>query len=173
MKEGFAHFIAAATFNPVPEIDVSFSDGYGVFRYYKDINVENFPSYEDFVGASSLVSLLGGTAMDSPLGGENRWTANQCPNDWDEHEVSSEIDWMRFFWRFMTKVGTSNRPTLRQILAFFAYVDDDKILYPINRTNVWPVLEEAMGVSSEWSEFLTRFQEANEVMGVYNDDTGT
>ncbi len=167
MVEGFAHFIATVAFN---EVDIP--DGEGWFRYYKDINVDDFDAYEDFVSASSRVSLLGGTANENPVGGENRWTENQCPNDWDGDDVSTELDWMRFFWRFLTKDGAT-KPTLRQILEFLVYVTDDSLLYPIDKSNVWPQLAEAMGASSGFDQFLTRFQEANTVMGVYNDDTGS
>jgi hypothetical protein len=166
-KEGFAHFIAAATFN---EVDIP--DGDGVFRYYKAIDTEMFPEYADLKAASYRISLLGGTALESPLGGENRWTENRCPDDWAVDEVSTELDWLRFFWRFLTK-GVDNKPTLSDVLEFFAYAKETgSALWPINGTNVWPQLELIMDDSPGFFQFLPRFQEANEVMGVYNDDTG-
>ena len=87
-------------------------------------------------------------------------------------EVSTELDWLRFFWRFLTK-GVDNKPTLSDVLEFFAYAKETgSALWPINGTNVWPQLELIMDDSPGFFQFLPRFQEANEVMGVYNDDTG-
>lgn len=160
MDEGLAHFIASVVFN-----DVSISDGDGIFRYYKDINVGVFDSYQDFVMNSSRVSLLG----TDDLGGETRWTANQCSNDWAEDGVSSEIDWMRFYWRFLTKTGVT-KPTLQQILSFFADAESNKDFYELDKLNIGSKLEEIMSFSAEFP-FTARYREANCAMGVYNVDT--
>lgn len=163
MEEGFSHFIAAAAFN-----DTSVSDADGIFHYYKDINVDpigGFPLYAEFIANQSRVSLLG----TDDLGGENSWVTNQCPNDWAVNGVSSEIDWMRFFWRFLTKAGTT-KPTPRQILEFLYYVQDNDAIYPINASNVGCQLDLAMAFYADLYESLPRFQEANSVMGVYHGD---
>ena len=158
MEEGFAHFIASATFNDAEED--------GIFRYYKDINTEfNKPHYDAFVAADLKVSLYGGTNVNT-LGGKNRWTDSMCTNDWAEPGVSSEIDWLRFFWHYWTRSGTS--PTLPEILEFFAWVVDEN--YAIDDTNVGTVLRTALG-ESQWSSFGGRFEQANCDMGAYNENT--
>jgi hypothetical protein len=80
---------------------------------------------------------------------------------------------MRFFWRFLTKSDTY-KPTLKEILEFLVYAadDPDSILAPYTFSNVWPQFELAMDYSSDYHQFLQRFQEANDVMGVYNGSTG-
>lgn len=164
MSEGLAHFIASAAFN-----DISINDADGMFHYYKLIDKILFPDCADLVDNSYKVSLLGG-----PLGGQNSWTKNQCLSDFMADGVSSEIDWMRFYWRFLTKAGGS-KPTLREILEFLAYATTDPGLEPevFTKTNVWPLLRQSMDASVNYFQFVTRFEEANDIMGVYNDDTGT
>src|SRR5690606_19197174 len=68
----------------------------------------NLQAYEDFIASGNRVQLKGGDG--NALGGESAWVENQCENDWDwplnsdplGQEVTSEIDWMRFFWRLVT-----------------------------------------------------------------------
>ena len=104
MPEGFGHFVASVAFNSDLGVNAD-----GAFKYYKDIDEDTLPSYEYFEDPlvdDRVVSLLGGTG--SPPGGPNRWVELQCSNDWDhpleaetlDQEVSSEVDWLRFFWRF-------------------------------------------------------------------------
>lgn len=165
MGEGFAHFIAAVAFNNFLDLDNSANED-GVFRYYKDINTGLLPDYVDFMDpqqGNSRVSLLGGTDSNT-LGGVNRWTENMCLGDWQIDEVSTEIDWMRFFWHFLTRAG--NPPTLPQILDFLAFVAANPGLYPMDDINVFPQLQQAMGDSLP--QFLTRFNAANAAMGVHN-----
>lgn len=111
------------------------------------------------------MSLYGGTNVNT-LGGKNRWTDSMCTNDWAEPGVSSEIDWLRFFWHYWTRSGTS--PTLPEILEFFAWVVDEN--YAIDDTNVGTVLRTALG-ESQWSSFGGRFEQANCDMGAYNENT--
>lgn len=167
LKEGFAHFIAAVALNHFADLENNVNED-GVFRYYKDIVTNNmdWTYYNDFVAANSIVSLLGGD--ETALGGENRWTENMCPNDWAEEGVSSEIDWLRFFWHFLTRSGTP--PTLPQIFEFFAWVVSES--YPMTETDVWCPLRLALS-QSQWSSFVGRFDQANTDMGVYNGNAGT
>lgn len=159
LKEGFAHFIAAIAFN-----DSANADTDGIFRYYKDIkNDQEWNQYNNFLAANSRVSLFGGD--DTALGGENRWTDNMCPGDWAEEGVSSEIDWLRFFWHFLTRTGTATRPTPREILEFLAWVVDEN--YTTSETDVWCPLRLALS-QSPWDVFTDRFDQANTDMGVYN-----
>lgn len=173
MIEGFAHFVAAVAFNDFADFDNS-ADEDGVFRYYKDIDINKFPPYADFMDpqkGNSRVSLLGGI-NDQTLGGENRWTESQCPLDWQVDEISNGMDWMRFFWHFLTRSG--DPPSLRQLLEFFDFVEDNDLvgnMYQINDVNVWPKLREAMDDSPAMSSFSTRFDQANCDMGVYDANT--
>ncbi len=107
MTEGFAHFIASAAYNdPNPE---------GVFRYYKDIDTDvevGYPSYADFVANENVVALEGGVGPGT-LGGQNRWVATMCGSDWNAagvNEVSTELDWLRFWWAFYTAAGPGSQP---------------------------------------------------------------
>lgn len=89
-----------------------------------------------------------------------------CTADWAEETVTSEIDWMRFLWRFLTANGS--KPTLQQILEFLNFADteygaglDDDV--------VWPVLHDAMSdQESGMLQFLTRFEYYTDEMGVYS-----
>lgn len=103
MVEGFAHFAAAAAFNDISEEN-------GEFTYYKDIDSDAVPAYEDFVTIEGYrVELPDGV---SGLGGTTAWVESQCTEDWNTEfgdemalhptAVSSEIDWLRFFWEFLT-----------------------------------------------------------------------
>lgn len=166
LREGFAHFIASVVFN-----DTSGEDG--IFRYYKDIDISMLESYEDFVDPmldNSRVSLFGDPMSCDPCyGGEPRWTESQCLPDWNEGGVSNGMDWMRFFWYFLAKEGDS--PTLREILEFFDFAEDnDTVLleFGFDLYNVGPTLRAALGESA-LSDFADRFEEANCVMGVYDD----
>jgi hypothetical protein len=91
--EGFAQFGAAVTYNDPTEGD-------GVFRYYKDLAA--FPEYDDLVDGYYQVSL-----ENDDEGGTDAWVQTMCLPDYNSPDnegphVSSEIDWMRTFWRFVT-----------------------------------------------------------------------
>ncbi|MBZ5708412.1 hypothetical protein [Nannocystis pusilla] len=159
MREGFAHFIAAIAFNHAISADAD-----GIFRYYKDIT---HSSYTDFLADNSLVSLFGGAANQDPLGGENRWTANKCGQDWVKPETSTGLDWMRFFWHFLTRAGS--RPDLRELLEFFNFAATGP--YTFDDVNIFPELRDAMGDSPTMSPFVSRFNQANCDMGVFNENT--
>lgn len=167
MREGFAHFVAALAFNWFEDFNND-EDEDGIFRYYKDID-PSYTSYTSFVdpqGDNYRVSLFGGAPNQTPLGGENRWTEGECPQDWEVEHVSSELDWMRFFWFFLTRSGDA--PTLSQILGFFAYVAQNDT---VDLVNAWPELRAKLDVAPGMSSFADRFEDANCAMGVYNADT--
>lgn len=129
MSEGYAQFMATLAFNIAVEPEGS---GEGEYQYYKEIIVANQPSYADLVDGNYMVSLLGGT-LESTVGGRSAWVQNMCPADWNhpllpeslgEH-VSSEIDWMRFFWGFIADPDPSismfgTPPDLRVVLDLFS-----------------------------------------------------
>lgn len=164
MGEGFAHFISSVVFNDFDDVG-NVVDNDGVFRYYKDINVDTFTDYKDFFNppGNSRVSLLTGNDPES-FGGPDRWTNNECLQDWSENEISSELDWLRFFWHFVTRSGPS--PTVRQLLELFKFVKDQN--YVVDQINIFPVLQQAVGDSPVMMPFLGRFNNANTAMGVYN-----
>ena len=120
--------------------------------------------YDSFVADGSRVSLKGGSGAGA-LGGQNQWVKTMCEQDWAE-QVTSEIDWMRFLWRFMTASGT--KPTLQQILELLIFADTEYGV-ELNVNVVWPVLQEAMSdPESGMSQFLIRFEIFSAEMGVYN-----
>lgn len=117
LREGFAHFIAAWVFD-----DQSTSDAQ--FKYYKTIN-DQWGEYEDLIDNDYIVSLLGGSCdvsyPDYPtscpgsgfvLGGDSAWVEYHCPNDWayNNNEISSELDWMRFFWQLSSSDAEASTP---------------------------------------------------------------
>ncbi|MFO0636954.1 MAG: hypothetical protein U0168_29335 [Nannocystaceae bacterium] len=161
LVEGIAHFVAAVTWNdPAEEA--------GIFRYYKDIELVGNPSpYQAFVDGGSLVALEGGVAAGT-VGGQSRWVATQCPTDWAvwsmTQDVTSEIDWMRFWWRFLSDQAT-NQPTLGQILGFTAFVEASAT--PWAATQVWPQLSDNVeAVGSPLLGFGQRFTDIADEEGV-------
>ncbi|HNI35928.1 MAG TPA: hypothetical protein PLV93_11035 [Microthrixaceae bacterium] len=159
LVEGIAHFISAITWN-----DFAVEDG--VFRYYKDIDLEKAPSYQDFVDGGSLIALEGGLAAGT-VGGQSRWVASQCPTDWaawtTTADVMSEMDWMRFWWRFLSDQAT-DQPTLDQILGFTAFVQAND---PWTTTQVWPQLSDNVeAAGSPLDGFGQRFADLADEEGV-------
>lgn len=162
LVEGYAHFLAAVAYNDLGSED-------GVFRYYKEIDLVLAPLYADFVAAESRVSLLGGTDPET-LGGASRWVAENCPDDWSSgtpaDEVTSEIDWLRFWWRFATEQSGS-QPTIVQVLEFMSYVQTN---YAWSAGQVHPHLRNAMD-DAAWSAYLSRFDDITEEQGTFNDES--
>lgn len=161
MNEGFAHLVASITFNDFADPSNLESED-GIFQYYKDINLESVPAYADFVNVGkSRVSLLG----TGSLGGQNRWVDQKCNADWTEEHVSSELDWMRFFWYLLTHEGDA--PTLREVLAWMDFARDDPITYVFDLVNVYSALLLA-AEDSDMEPFVERIEDANCEHGVYN-----
>lgn len=172
MPEGFAHFVAAVAFNDIAQAD-------GVFRYYKDIDTsaDGVPAYTDFVGAGNRVSLQGGVGT-SVLGGHNAWVAGEqdCDQDWNNgtNEVTSEIDWMRFFWQFLTDTGGAEPEfwDVVHLLAFTdAYTQAGVAVYAWTQQGpVWPNLLNAIADSaSGLTAYATWFEDIMPEHGVYNE----
>lgn len=158
-QEGFGHFIASVAFNDL--------DTDGIFRYYKDIDLALYSAYTDLAAMNYRISLFGGPAGDSPLGGQDAWTRNACPQDWLEDEVSTELDWMRFLWHFVTDEGDA--PTLRQVLKWVeaAYANHDTLM---TYSNIWLRLEAALlDPNTDMADFSDRFYDVTQSMGVYNE----
>lgn len=182
MIEGFAHFIAAAVFNDIGEADTT-TDEDGIFRYYKEITPGS--GYDLFVQRGSRVSLLGGEVeeedVNGTLGGENKWFENRCTMDAmatidpdgmgpepSFREASTELDWLRFFWRFMTKSG-STPPTMLKLMTFLQWTAANAIAHPIGLSDTYLGLLGAMSdPNSGMSEDdVTRFEDANVEMSVH------
>lgn len=127
--EGIAHFLAAVAFNDIFQVD-------GTFVYYKEIDVAAVPDYQEFVDQGSRVS-LGATQFQ--YGGQARWVETMCPTDLDAPggDVTSEIDWMRFWWQFLTALGNDvgARPSLWQVLQVISFTHDENPWTPFV---VWP-----------------------------------
>ena len=183
MVEGFGHFVAAAAYN---DLEIT-----GRYQYYKDIDEDNLPDYEDFETGPDArqVELAGGSAT-STVGGRSRWTALECSedvgglNDWDhpldtapdDEEVSTEIDWLRLFWQYATASYSGSNPSSAP--SFWDTVDlviESQTATPSwGDAVVWPRMDDAiedfLGSSSDW---LTRWRDLSENdaggNGVYND----
>jgi hypothetical protein len=168
LKEGYAQFIASVTWN-----DPALEDG--VFRYYKAIHADYAgpgEPYEDFVAMGSRIALVGG-APENTLGGRSAWVKNECPTDFSYEnpatepvdEIVSEIDWMRFFWRFTTDQGSA-APTLPQVVGFLVYIQAN---HPWAEASVFPSFVDAIAAAPGMAGFTPRMLDIADVEGVDGD----
>lgn len=166
MPEGFGHFVAAAAFND--------PDASGVFRYYKDIDEMLLMDYAAFEANDGDVALEGG-AEAGTLGGRSQWTEQMCQNDWDyplqsltlDQEVTTEIDWLRFFWQFSTPAG-NGVPTFWETVRLVTYSQDFGGGW--TATRVWPHMRDAIDeAGSGIAGYTARFEDVTVDNGVYNE----
>jgi hypothetical protein len=169
--EGFAHFIAAWVFD-----DPNLPDA--LFKYYKSL--ADVPGYEDLEADGGRVSLLGGTCpypghASCPLGGPSAWVENQCDTegtppvarDWEmPFQVGSEIDWMRFFWQFVSDEIVDSEMSDPELTDLFdihalAWAEDDDGAHP--NYNEYDVV-----VDTHTHEYYARFGEVTDANGVDN-----
>jgi hypothetical protein len=184
MVEGFAHFASSAAFNDIEEES-------GEFVYYKDIDVQAVTAYESFVENDGYRVDLPGSATG--LGGTVGWVDAQCENDWstlfgDDAEqfptaVSSEIDWLRFFWAFLTSQdpGIAPKPGFWQVpqLISHALIYDENpwgaAICPLDafgEARVWEPIVNTLGTdpgNAGLDAFHDRFVELNNTHEVWND----
>jgi hypothetical protein len=178
MTEAYAHFVAAAAYS---------GDTYneGVFRYYKDIDVEEHPSYQDLVDNENLVVL----AHTSNLGGQVRWTQSMCGandgdsgDDWDPplsegKDISTELDWLRFFWGFYrSPQGAGAEPSFWNILELVSFSHnndfwpDNEDGYDPSNPRAWDQLVGAVNnPASGLTSFASRFTGLESTYEVIND----
>lgn len=145
MVEGFAHFAAAVAFNNTAE---TLAD----FRYYKQLDSNT--ASQDLVDGMYHVIL-----PDGPIGGVNRWTQQQCPADFANtgggQEISTEIDWMRFFWDFITATHLAGEPSFWDVVELYSHANEE---YPWPSVGpVWANLADAMDDLGP-PAFATRFE---------------
>ncbi len=165
MPEGFGHFVASVAFNADRSVDAD-----GEFRYYKDADEALLPSYETFESETGnrLVSLKGGTTA-ATAGGANRWTELECSNDWEYAlanngvEVTTEIDWLRFFWRLMTSSASSSLE-FWDVVHLATYTQQ---VHPWDDETLWPMLQDSM--QDEFNASLPLFNSLSHAHGVFND----
>ncbi|MCX4241802.1 hypothetical protein [Paraliomyxa miuraensis] len=151
MVEGFAHFAASAAFN-------SINNPSGAFLYYKTPDLDVVPAYGDpYYGVlgSGFVDLPGTTSPVTSTAGRTAWLENSCGEDWeilyfDEEQtvpaaVSSEIDWLRFFWEFLTLDDTP-QPTFWDVVYLLAFTraNHSWVGDPSNDSRVWEYLVETL-----------------------------
>lgn len=178
MTEGFAHFVASVAFNTTPQEDAGAPEG--IFHYYKDIDLDAAPAYEDFVDPllDDLRVQLDGGVASTTWGGPSRWVELQCDEtpdvgDWDPPgtttEVTSEVDWVRFFWQFHTaNISGTSRPNFWQVVHMVSYT---QVEHPWQNTgSLWPRLVETLGDGgSGLTAFGPRLDPLNTGNGVFND----
>ncbi len=157
--EGFAHFVAAVAFNKIEET--------GEFRYYKKIDPVSYPDYADFVAGEYRLALEGGGA--GTLGGQSRWVETRCPNDWANptREISSEIDWLRFFWQFLTSPSAPGPvPTFWEAAGLLKYTQANN---PWTSDAVWSQLRSSVAdPGSGLDSYLSRFDSLEASNGLNN-----
>lgn len=132
MVEGFAHFAATVAFNNLAQTTAD-------FRYYKAL--DETPASQDLIDGMYRVML-----PDGPVGGVNRWTQQQCPADFSntggDQEISTELDWMRFFWDFVTASHLAGEPSFWDVVELYVHTNEE---YPWSGVGpVWPNVVDAM-----------------------------
>jgi hypothetical protein len=174
VTEGFAHFVAAIAFNDPGEAE-------GSFTYYKEIGHLSWPT---LAAAENAVSL-----GDDSVGAVDAWVETQCgppadPNDFDwpyetvtdpelepfeGRHISSEIDWLRVFWRFVADdTGTygTEQATVPDVFDVIVTAADPMGL----NYSPDPFTALSSAASSELpSALATRFDDISADLGVYND----
>lgn len=178
MVEGFAHFVASAAFNPI-------TNESGTFRYYKDIDLVTVPAYQDLEDAGGLVALPG---TDDPMadpGDRAGWLKLNCEPDWDvlyfdaaeqiPSAVSSEIDWLRLYWEFLTSQDTEldPQPGFWDVVRLVAYTQKEYPwdVVPVN-PGVWENLVQTLGDNaSGLTDYANRFDALNDKYQVWHDPT--
>ncbi len=148
MTEGFAHFVATAAFNaPADTLPI------GWFRYYKEL-IET-PSPEGYLVATP----------DGPVGGVNQWVQTQCPTDFNAgQEISSEIDWLRFFWDYIT--APSDQPSFWDVVELYKYTNEE---HPWTAQGpVFPLMLTAIQELAPAADAV-RFEELEPSHGLIND----
>jgi hypothetical protein len=91
-----------------------------------------------------------------------------CPDDWAEMggDVTSEIDWMRFWWQFLTSEDGSlgARPSMWEVLRLISFTHDQN---PWTPTVVWPsfllTLQDAQSMVTQHSDRFEMLGAANGV----------
>ena len=179
MPEGFGHFVASVAFNTLPREDASAPEG--VFRYYKEISL-TLGTYDDFVDLEEdnyRVALEGGV---SAMGGGSRWVELQCDGalpdvgDWDPPgqttEVTSEIDWLRFFWAFLNEeVGSTSQPEFWDVVQLVSYSQEVHTWGSSSASPLWQNLINAVGdTGSGLDAYQNRMTPLMLENGVFNDD---
>jgi hypothetical protein len=128
------------------------------------------------------VSLLGG-ANPVPWGGADAWVRNECGNDFEtplqsgteESEVTTELDWLRFWWHFVTSEdsGLGNKATFKEVVQLIAHTQNE---FPWGNSSghatdphfLWPQLEAAC--DDLFPGHLQRLQLLMEKFGVYCEE---
>lgn len=98
-----------------------------------------------------------------------------CPNDWDHplqsmtlgQEVTTEIDWLRFFWQFSTPTA-AGVPKFWDTVRLITYSQDFGVGWTL--TSVWPHLRDAIDeAGSGLATYTARFEDVTVDNGVYNE----
>ena len=182
MMEGFGHFVAAAAYNDLQTN--------GRYQYYKEIDEENLPDYLDFEqGPDARQVELAGGSLTTTIGGRSQWTRLECSqdvdgfNDWDypldatpaNQEVSTEIDWLRLFWQYVTASYSGTNPASAP--GFWdgvRLVTESQTYTPSwTTTNVWPRMDAAIDDFYNGNDWVARWRELSgegtNGNAVYND----
>lgn len=156
LAEGFAQFVASVAFNEITSEE-------GTFKYYKRIDPEEAPAYLDFVETDHYRVSLQGGELESTLGGRSAWVENECSNDFAEpqtsgEDITSEIDWMRFFWRLVTADETEYGTAMDfwEVATLLGFTDaNDPWLFDEGYCNLYrSLLDEQSGLASHDDRFV-------------------
>jgi hypothetical protein len=112
-KEGYAHFVSARVWND--------QDTYGVFTWF-----------------GTAFDLAKGPNADAAGG----WIGNMCALDDDTNGVSTNYDWLRFYWDFYTQTACTTTPTKLQMQKIYKWTRDN------DRTGICPITDGSPGPSN-------------------------
>jgi hypothetical protein len=134
---------------------------------------------------TAIDDLRSGLDVEQNLGGEDAWVRNQCVNDFKTplqtatlaSEVTTELDWLRFWWHFITSNDSSlgNKATFKQVVQLIAHTQKE---FPWGNLSgqatdphfFWPQLEAACADAPTFSCNLQRLQALMAKFGVYCEE---
>jgi hypothetical protein len=123
-KEGFSHFIAAASYNDRVDVD-------GEFVFYKDL-MEWSSTHGGTLPAPSGVPFTEVPhpyAVDLSTADEVKWVQYECsPAAGFQPHMSNEWDWLAFFWNLWTD-GGANKYSIDEINTVWHGIPTDQIAY--------------------------------------------
>lgn len=182
MIEGFGHYVAAAAYNDLQTT--------GRYQYYKDVDEANLTDYLDFEqGANARQIELAGGSLSTTVGGRSQWTNLECSediesfNDWDHpldgtpagQEVSTEIDWLRLFWQYVTASYSGTDPSGPPGFWDGVQLVTESHAYSPNwsGTVVWPRMDAAIDSFLAGNDWVVRWRdlsgEGTNGNAVFND----
>jgi hypothetical protein len=129
-REGFSHFIAAASYNNRTD-----SPPDGEFVFYKNLmeatlaHWSSFQTILEFPNADTGVTTAHPWFVPLNPSSDVKWIDSECtPSSGFQEHMGSEWDWLSFFWNLWTQGGT-NKYSIDEINTVWDGIPDDQIAY--------------------------------------------